>query len=310
MDPGARKTFIKEEALKLGFEACGIASVRVLGEEEEHLNNFITENRHASMLYMERNMDKRLNPGLLVENARSVISVLYNYYDEKPEKNNKYRVSMYAQGYDYHYIIKQKLQQLAERLTDTFGAHKYRVFTDSAPVLERAWARQAGLGWIGKNSCLIHPKRGSWFFIGEIITTLEAAVDVPVEDRCGTCTRCIDACPTEAIRAPGVLDANRCISYLTIEHKSNFNEEMNHDFRKQIFGCDICQQVCPWNKFATPHKEPLFKTISAISTLQKDGVTSTNDESFKKIFKNTALLRCGEENIIRNIRFVDSTIHK
>lgn len=311
MDLSARNTFVKDVALELGFGECGIASVRVLDEEKEHLNNYLKEKRNASMEYMERNIDKRLNPALLVEGAKSVISVIYNYYNSDIDNTDTpYKVSMYARGKDYHYIIKNKLRELAEKLSTEIGCHEYRVFTDSAPVMERAWAREAGLGWIGKNTCLITPKKGSWFFIGEIITTMEITEDHPIEERCGSCTRCLEACPTGALSAPGVLNANKCISYLTIEHKGEFDDDINLDFKQQIFGCDICQQVCPWNRFAAQHNEPLFNTSPEILRLEKEGFTSDAETRFRKRFKNTPLERSGEESLLRNIRHVDGSIHK
>jgi epoxyqueuosine reductase len=310
MDLGARNRFIKEEAKRLGFEACGIAQVSLLEKEKSYLENYLKHHRHASMQYMENHIEKRLNPALLVDDAKSVISVLYNYYYPIPEDDRPYKVSMYARGADYHYVIKSKLQELADSLTKEFGTHKFRVFTDSAPVLEKSWAVKAGLGWIGKNTCLINRGKGSFFFLGELVTTLEAIYDEPEEERCGTCTRCLEACPTGALTGPGEIDAGKCISYLTIEHKGEFTDEMPKDFRKYIFGCDICQQVCPWNRFSKAHDEPLFNTTPFITELEKYGITSDSANSFRRRFKNTPLERTGEKNLIRNIRHIDRKVHK
>ncbi|PID93951.1 MAG: tRNA epoxyqueuosine(34) reductase QueG [Bacteroidetes bacterium] len=310
MNTEERNQFIKEEALKLGFEASGVAAVRVLEEERPHLADYLEKNRNASMAYMERNTEKRLNPALLVEGAKTLISVLYNYYHDLLPRETQYKVSMYARGVDYHHVIKGRLQQLADRITEVLGPHEYRIFTDSAPILEKAWARQAGLGWIGKNTCLIHPKKGSWFFIGEIITTMEVKADTPMEERCGNCTRCLDACPTGALTAPGILDSKKCIAYLTIEHRGHFPEDLAVDFHKQVFGCDICQQICPWNRLALPNEEPLFQTNKFVENLEEEGTTSDSESSFKKRFRNTALYRSGEKNIQRNIQYIDQLIRK
>jgi len=310
MDLETRNRFIKEEAKRLGFDACGIAQVSLLEEEKSYLENYLNRNRHASMHYMENHLEKRLNPALLVDNAKSVISVLYNYYCPIPENDRPYKVSMYARGADYHYVIKSKLQELADAITTEFGMHEFRVFTDSAPVLEKSWAAKAGLGWIGKNTCLINRNKGSFFFIGELVTTLEATYDEPEEERCGTCTRCLDACPTGALTSPGELDAGKCISYLTIEHKSEFTDKTPKDFNKYIFGCDICQQVCPWNRFSKAHHEPRFNTTPFINELEKHGITSDSTNSFRQRFKNTALERTGEKNLIRNIGHIDHKVHK
>jgi epoxyqueuosine reductase len=252
---------IKEEAKRLGFMFCGMAQAGFLEEEAPRLETWLKEGRHGEMQYMENYFDKRLDPRLLVDDAKSVISLALNYYN--PQKQTDPfapKISQYAYGLDYHEVIKEKLKQLLNYIQETIGEVSGRAFVDSAPVLDRAWAQRAGLGWIGKNSNLISKKSGSFFFLAELIVDLELEYDIaPTADHCGTCTRCIDACPTDAIVAPYVVDGSRCISYLTIELKN----EIPHEFKGQtdnwMFGCDVCQNVCPWNRFSIAHQEPAFK---------------------------------------------------
>lgn len=259
MIPSSHYTkIIKSEAKKLGFLSCGISEAGFLEKEAPRLENWLNQNRHGEMKYMENHFDKRLNPTLLVDDAKSVISLLLNYYPSEKQNGESYKISKYAYGEDYHFIIKDKLKQLLQFIQTEIGEVNGRVFVDSAPVLDKAWAAKSGLGWIGKNSNLITQKTGSFYFIAELIIDLELEYDNPVTDHCGTCTACIDACPTEAIVAPYVVDGSKCISYFTIELKENIPAEMKGKFDDWMFGCDICQDICPWNRFSKPHSEPLF----------------------------------------------------
>ncbi|MDD2323160.1 MAG: tRNA epoxyqueuosine(34) reductase QueG [Bacteroidia bacterium] len=310
MSPAQKSEAIKKKAIALGFSACGIASARPLTRYQSIFESWLSENNHGTMAYMQRNIDKRLDPALLVEHTKSIITVLYNYYHEAPQHSAPYSVARYARGRDYHPVIREKLNILGKWINATFGTVNFRVFTDSAPVLEKVWAQESGLGWIGKNTCLIHPKMGSWFFIGEIFCDLELAVDLPMENRCGTCTRCLDACPTGALVAPGKLDARKCIAYLTIEHKGAIAPGMETQFNGSIFGCDICQQVCPWNRFAKPHQEPQFETLPIIARLEEKGLALLDRATFKNDFRNTSLERCGYEGLTRNIQYVNQKITK
>jgi len=255
---------------------------------------------------MNRNHEKRTDPRALLPGARSVISVLMNYYPAEtlPDENN-YKIAKYAYGKDYHMVIREKLNQLMADLREFAGEHQSRALTDSAPVLERAWAEKAGLGWIGKNTCLIHPKMGSFVFIGEIITDLELEYDNhQINDLCGGCTRCIDACPTGAIVAPRVLDSARCISYFTIEYRGELPEEKKTNFQDWIFGCDICQDVCPWNRKAVPHSENSFKPSSGLLEMDKEKWEQLTEEQFRVFFKESALSRTKFKGLKRNIDFL------
>ncbi len=299
--------FIIKEAERLGFDECGISPVSFLKEDAARVEQWINSGFHAEMQYMERNREKRYDPSLLVENAKSVISVLYNYYPSEilPEPHN-FIISKYAYGKDYHYVMKEKLFQLLQTIEEKTGNRIARVFVDSAPVLERSWAAKSGLGFIGKNTLLINRKRGSFFFLGQIILDLDLNYN-PLSDTknyCGHCTACIDACPTEALK-PFEVDANKCISYLTIEHKGELPENLKGKFKDRIFGCDICQDVCPWNiKFARPHHEPAFLPKPELKTMTKEKWKSLDKTTFKRLFKGTALERTGYKNLMRNIRFV------
>jgi epoxyqueuosine reductase len=257
------------------------------------------------MGYMARNIEKRLDPGKLMQGARSVIVLLMNYYPEEtlPEKNN-YKIAKYAYGKDYHLVIRDRLNQLTAELKTIAGEFQSRAFTDSAPVLERSWAEKAGLGWIGKNTCLINPKIGSFVFIGEIITDLELDYDKQqINDLCGGCTRCIDACPTGAILAPRLLDARKCISYHTIESKGELPQEDKDKFQDWIFGCDICQDVCPWNRKASSHKIEEFKPHPGLFLMDKSKWDELTEEQFKELFKNSAVKRTKYAGLKRNIYF-------
>lgn len=298
--------WIKARSSELGFFACGIAQAAVLEEDEIRLRQWLKNGYHADMGYMERNLDKRSDPRQLLPGAKSVIVVLKNYFPETqlPEEDN-YKIAKYAYGKDYHLVIKEKLYQLIREIDENFGPVRSRTFTDSAPVLERSWAAKAGLGWVGKNTCLIHPKYGSFVFIAEIITDLELEYDNrKVNDLCGGCTRCIDACPTGAIIGLQLLDARRCISYHTIESRGELPAEMQEQFGNWIFGCDICQEVCPWNRKSQPHDEPEFKPLDALLEMNKKSWDNLSEEKFNVMFKESAVQRTGFEGLKRNISFV------
>ena len=299
--------FIKQEAKALGFFDCGISKVKFLEKDSERVESWLENGHHASMSYMERNREKRYNPKLLVEDAKSVITVLYNYYPETklPETDN-YKISKYAYGKDYHFIIKEKLKRLLEKIEEKTGERAARIFVDSAPVLDRAWATQSGLGFIGKNTLLINKKGGSFFFIGQIIIDLELEYPEQVDftNYCGSCTACIDACPTQALK-PFEVDARKCISYLTIENRDEIPAEFKGKLNDWIFGCDICQDVCPWNiRFASPHNEPQFDPSPQLFVMRKPDWENLDKPAFKKLFKHTPVERTGYKGLIRNIEFV------
>jgi epoxyqueuosine reductase len=296
MDSSALTSLIKQKALEIGFSDCGISSVETLDFESVKLNNWLQNGFQGEMHYMENHFEKRINPNLLFENAKSVISVLFNYYKQDLNDNNeKYRIAKYAQGNDYHYIIKSKLNELINFIQTIYPNATARSFCDTAPVMDKVWAQKSGLGWLGKNTCLIAPKAGSFFFIGEIITDIELNYDKAINNRCGNCTKCIDACPTIALVAPYQLDSRKCISYLTIEYKNEFDEKI--DLNGHIFGCDICQDVCPWNiKYAKVHNNK--ELISSSKDVDWDNINKTD---FIKTFKGTALERTGYERLKRNI---------
>ena len=299
--------FIKQEAKTLGFFDCGISKVKFLKEDSLRVEKWLESGHHATMSYMERNREKRYNPALLVENAKSVITVLYNYYPKTklPEENN-YKISKYAYGKDYHFIIKEKLNLLLQKIEDKAGKRIARIFVDSAPVLDRAWATQSGLGFIGKNTLLINKKGGSFFFIGQIIIDLVMAYNEnpDLASYCGTCTACIDACPTQAIK-PFEIDARKCISFLTIENRDDISEHFKSKMNGWIFGCDICQDVCPWNtKFATHHNNSLFDPSELLLNMRKPDWENLDKPDFKKLFKHTPVERTGYKGLIRNIDFM------
>lgn len=296
---------IKEKASELGFLACGISKAEFLSKEAGHLEKWLNKGMHGKMTYMENHFDKRVNPSLLVEGAKSVVSVLLNYYPKQDLfKNSELKISKYAYGQDYHIVIKDKLNGLIEFIKAVTGDLSIRAFTDSAPVLEKAWAERAGLGWIGKNGNLITQKVGSFYFLGEIILDCDLDYDSPATDHCGSCRRCIDACPTEAIVKPYVVDGSKCISYLTIELKDEIiPTQFTNKMGNWIFGCDICQDVCPWNKFSSPTNEPLFEPLAGIS--QKE-IVNLSDEQFSSVFKFSAIKRTKASGFRRNILFVNS----
>jgi epoxyqueuosine reductase len=297
---------IKQQALRLGFFACGIAKADFLKDHEPRLKKWLHDERYGEMAYMANHFNKRLDTSKLVEGARSVIVVLQNYYPEEPlPPGSDYLISRYAYGTDYHFVIKEKLGRLREFIQNQIAPHQCRVFTDSAPVLERAWAVKAGLGWIGKNSMLITPRNGSYFFIGEIITDLELVYDeASGGDYCGDCTRCIDACPTSAIGNDRMIDSRKCISYLTIEKRGELPEEYRGEYKQWIFGCDICQEVCPWNRFAFPHNEDAFRLVDVVRDWEADDWENLNKETFNKVFGKSPLKRARFAGIKRNIQYL------
>jgi len=297
-------TFIKAEAKRLGFLSCGISKSGFLEEEAPRLENWLDQNHHGQMAYMENHFDKRLNPNLLVDGARSVVSLLLNYYPSEIQNEDSYKISKYAYGQDYHFVIKEKLKELLHSIKESIGEVSGRAFVDSAPVLDKAWAAKSGLGWIGKNSNLLTQKTGSFYFIAELILDLELDYDHAVTDHCGSCTACLDACPTEAIVAPYVVDGSKCISYFTIELKENLPAEMKGRFDDWAFGCDVCQDVCPWNRFSKAHNEPLFSPNAALLSMNKKDWDEITEETFRVVFKNSAVKRTKFEGLQRNIRFL------
>lgn len=297
-------TLIKAEAKRLGFLSCGISKAGFLEEEAPRLENWLNQNHHGQMGYMENHFDKRLNPTLLVDDAKSVISLLLNYFPSEKQNPDSYKISKYAYGQDYHFVIKEKLNELLQFIQTEIGEVSGRAFVDSAPVLDKAWAAKSGLGWIGKNSNLLTQQVGSFYFIAELIVDLDLQYDHAVTDHCGTCTACIDACPTEAIVAPYVVDGSKCISYFTIELKDNLPEAMKGSFDDWAFGCDVCQDVCPWNKFSKAHSEPLFDPNPELLSFSRKDWEEITEDTFKRVFKNSAVKRTKLEGFQRNIRFL------
>ena len=295
---------IKAEAKRLGFLSCGISKAEFLEDEAPRLEAWLKAERNGKMGYMENHFDKRLDPRLLVPGGKSVISVLLNYYSDKQQPEGAPKISKYAYGADYHFVIKEKLKELFSFIHQEIGEVNGRVFVDSAPVMDRAWAEKSGLGWIGKNTNLITQKVGSYFFIAEMILDLDLEYDLPTTDHCGTCTACIDACPTEAIVAPYQLDATKCISYLTIELKDQLPTEFQGKMDNWAFGCDVCQDVCPWNRFSKQHNEPLFNSKPEILNYSKKDWEELTSETFNTIFKNSAISRTKYEGLKKNIDFL------
>ncbi|AWM13970.1 tRNA epoxyqueuosine(34) reductase QueG [Flavobacterium sediminis] len=295
---------IKAESKRLGFLSCGIAKADFLEEEAPRLEKWLKEQRNGEMGYMENHFDKRLDPRLLVEGSKSVISLVLNYYPEEKQRNDSYKISKYAYGEDYHFVIKDKLRQLLDFVQSEVGEVNGRYFVDSAPVLDKAWAAKAGLGWIGKNANLITKGIGSFYFVAELIIDLELDYDSPTTDHCGTCTACIDACPTEAIIAPYVVDGSKCISYFTIELKGALPEDVKGTFDDWFFGCDTCQDVCPWNRFAKPHNETAFEPNFNLLHFTKNDWENLSKEAFNQIFKNSAVKRTKFEGFKRNVDFL------
>ncbi len=298
---------IKKKSVELGFLECAIVPAGFLDEEEDHLHTWLNREMHGEMEYMARNVEKRLNPGKLVENAKTVIVVLQNYFTQTKQTDSKAPViSKYAYGKDYHLVMKSKLRHLLNFIDHKITPCTGCIFVDSAPVLERAWARRAGIGWIGKNSNLISAVHGSFFFIGELIIDAVLPYDqaAEVNDHCGNCSQCMDACPTKAIKSPKMVDANKCISYQTIELKGKLDEKLKGKFANRIFGCDICQDVCPWNRKAIEHKEAGFEPSPALLDLSPDGWQQMDHQIFRQLFRDSVIYRTGFERLKRNIEFL------
>ena len=305
--PETAAAFVKQAALKHGFTQAGIARVEALTEDARRLKAWLAAGYQGEMTYMSRHFELRTDPTLLVPGAKSVISLLYNYYSpEKQSDPDAPKISKYAYGEDYHHIIRRKLKALLREIRSEFGAINGRCFVDSGPVMEREWARRAGLGWTGKNTLLIHPKAGSYFFLSEIILDLELQPDQPIKDHCGTCTKCIEACPTDAIATDGyLLDASRCISYLTIELRSaNVPSEFQEHMDNWAFGCDICQDVCPWNRFASQHTEPAFEPKEELLEMPAQQWYDITEEAFDRLFEKSAVKRTKYSGLRRNINFL------
>ena len=294
---------IKTEAKKLGFLSCGISKAEFLEDEAPRLERWLKDGKHGKMAYMENHFDKRLDPRLLVPDAKSIISLLLNYYSPLDQLDGSPKISKYAYGKDYHHVIKDKLKQLFQVINNKIGEVSGRVFVDSAPVMEKSWAVRSGLGWQGKNTNLISKKAGSFFFIAELIVDLELEYDTPVTDHCGSCTACIDACPTEAL-TPYHIDASKCISYLTIELKDQIPTTFKSKMDDWAFGCDVCQDVCPWNRFSKQHNEPLFNPSSEVINYTQKNWEEITHETFNIIFKNSAIKRTGFKGFKRNISFL------
>lgn len=302
----AYSKFIKEEAKALGFLSCGIAKAGFLEEEAPRLEQWLREGRQGEMRYMEHHFDKRLDPTKLVPGAKSVVSLLLNYHTDNVQSDSSApKISSYAFGQDYHSVIKEKLYELLSIIREHIGEVEGRVFVDSAPVMDKAWAAKAGLGWVGKNTNLIAKQVGSFFFIAEMILDLDLAYDLPVADHCGSCTACIDACPTEALTAPYEIDASKCISYATIELKNAIPDHFKGKMDGWMFGCDVCQTVCPWNRFSTPHSEPAFHPNQELLELKKSDWEELTEETFKRVFKKSAVKRTKYSGLTRNIRFLN-----
>jgi len=296
--------FIKAEAKRLGFLSCGISKAGFLEDQAPRLEAWLNKGMHGEMAYMENHFDKRLDPTKLVDDAKSVISLLLNYYPSETQRADSYQISKYAYGQDYHFVIKTKLRELLDSIQTEIGAVAGRAFVDSAPVLDKAWAAKSGLGWIGKNSNLLTQKTGSFYFIAELVVDLDLEYDHAVTDHCGTCTACLDACPTEAIVAPYIVDGSKCISYFTIELKDSLPESMKGKFQDWAFGCDVCQDVCPWNRFSKPHREPLFDPHPDLLSMTRKDWEEITEDTFRKVFKNSAVKRTKFEGLRRNIDFL------
>ncbi|UII76973.1 tRNA epoxyqueuosine(34) reductase QueG [Flagellimonas sp. HMM57] len=306
MGKQSNTTLIKNEAKRLGFLSCGISKAEFLEDEAPRLEKWLNQNMHGEMQYMENHFDKRLDPTKLVEGSKSVISLLLNYYPSGHQNKDAYKISKYAYGTDYHFVIKDKLKSLLHFIQEEIGEVHGRAFVDSAPVLDKAWAAKSGLGWIGKHSNLLTQQVGSFYFIAELIIDLDLEYDSPVMDHCGTCTACIDACPTDAIVEPYVVDGSKCISYFTIELKNEIPTEFHGKFDDWMFGCDVCQDVCPWNRFSKAHSEPLFNPNPELLSMTKKDWEEITEDVFKKIFKKSPVKRTKFSGLQRNLKFLKS----
>jgi epoxyqueuosine reductase len=305
--PEKNSSFIKSTAMRLGFDFCGLAKANYLEEEAPRLEKWLNRNYQGQMSYLANHFDKRLDPTKLVEGAKTVVSLAYTYYPKQvlPQDSSDIKLAKYAYGEDYHFVIRDKLNEFLEILREEIGEFDGRGFVDSAPVMERQWAQKAGLGWIGKNSLLLNKQQGSFFFLAELIIDLETTPDTPLaKDYCGTCTACIDACPTDAIVDNGVIDGSRCISYLTIELKDAIPSEFKGKMENWAFGCDICQDVCPWNRFSKPHQEPRFQPHPDLAEFTNREWQEITEETFKKVFKKSALKRTKFIGLKRNLDFL------
>ncbi|MBX2938548.1 MAG: tRNA epoxyqueuosine(34) reductase QueG [Ferruginibacter sp.] len=301
-------SFIRDVAQQLGFDYCGFSEAGFMEEDARRLESWLNAKMQGTMDYMDNHFDKRVNPSLLVPGAQSVITLLMNYYPDEVQDSVTPKISKYAYGTDYHLVIKEKLNQLLQQIRLNIGAVEGRGFVDSAPVLERSWAVRSGLGWVGKNGNLLTKKSGSFFFIATLITDLNITPDAPFStDHCGTCTKCIDACPTQAILPDKVIDGSKCISYFTIELKEAvIPETYRGHFQDWMFGCDVCQDVCPWNRFAAPHREPAFTPIPEILHFTKADWQGLEEDAFREIFKHSPLKRTKYKNIQRNLQFIQT----
>ncbi|MAY84973.1 MAG: tRNA epoxyqueuosine(34) reductase QueG [Flavobacteriales bacterium] len=305
MNLSERTQWIKSQAYQLGFDFVGISAARKLEEDAIRLESWLNKNNQAKMSYMERHFDKRIDPRLLVPGSKSVVSLLYNYHTKANQTEGAPKLAKYAFGEDYHFVVKDKIHELMQRIQEKIGKVEGRVFVDSAPVLDRAWARESGLGWIGKNSMLINKERGSDFFISELIIDLELEYDSPIGDYCGTCTKCLDACPTDAIEEERTINSEKCISYLTIELRDNaIDQKFKDQMNDWVFGCDICQDVCPWNRFAKPHNEDRFLAKKSLLDLSREGWDQMDEPQFRELFRKSAVKRTKYSGIKRNLEFL------
>ncbi|MBS7333037.1 MAG: tRNA epoxyqueuosine(34) reductase QueG [Weeksellaceae bacterium] len=298
---------IKAKAEALGFISCGVAKADFLEDEAPRLESWLNNNYQGEMSYMANHFDMRLDPRLLVDGAKSVISLAYNYYQDLDRNPDSYKIAMYAQGEDYHFVVKEKVRELLDFIQEEIGEVDGRAFTDSAPILEHAWATKAGIGWVGKNSLTLSKQKGSFFFLAELILDLDLIYDQPMQtDHCGKCTKCIDACPTEAILSNRVVNGSKCISYFTIELKDQIPNEMKGKFDDWIFGCDVCQEVCPWNRFSLPTQEHRFIGNESINQFSKKDWEEITEDVFRNIFKKSPVKRTKFNGLLRNIEFVKS----
>ena len=304
--PDSLSASIVAEAQRIGFDGCGISLPDFLETDSKHVEHWLAEGCQGTMSYLERNREKRYDPRLLVEGTKSIISVIYNYFPKEKLNGNSYHIAKYAYGNDYHEVVKKRLKELLHFIeTQTGKLEGTRLFVDSAPVLDRAWAARCGLGFIGKNTSLIHPKKGSFFFIGHIFLPIQIEpVGKLIPNHCGTCTKCLDACPTGALDRPFHIDARRCISYLTIEHKGSINDIDSANFKDWIYGCDLCQDACPYNRFSTANKEPLFQPSEQLKTMDKTKWQQLDGDTFNEMFSHSAMKRAGFEGLKRNIEFI------
>lgn len=296
---------VKQTAKQLGFDFCGISKATFLEEEAPHLEKWLQQGMNGKMQYMENYFDMRLDPRKLMDGAKSVISLMLNYYPEEKQNEDAPKISKYAYGKDYHFVIKSKLKELLHVLNEEIGGIHGRAFVDSAPMLDRAWAAKSGLGWIGKNAMLIRPQQGSFYFLAELIVDIELEPDGPIKDYCGSCTRCMDACPTQAIIGPKIVDGSKCISYFTIELREAMPPEMESKMDNWMFGCDVCQDVCPWNRFSKPHSTAEMKPSEPVLKMTQKDWEEITEEIFKSKFKDSPLQRAGYKGIKRNLNYLD-----